>query len=221
MKARTVLGTLGLVSAALLLAACSPKDKPADDKAKPVEVSASDLYRAEGGPGTTAGAYTAGMPGGTIINTYSVTATVAAVDPATRQITLTEPDGTKSVIKAGPAVANFDQIRVGDHVKAQVDTEVVISVRPPDGPGTNARSTTVSPAAKGEKPGVDITDTAELTGTVTAVDPSKQRATVRFPNGQLVNVKARPDVDLTKVNPGDKVVIQATQAAAINVESPQ
>jgi hypothetical protein len=214
MKLTPLLRTLGLASAALLLAACSQKEKPP-------EVSSRDLYQGEGTRGLTAAAYTSGTPGGVITNTYSMTATVAAVDSATRQITLAEPDGKKSVITAGPAVANFDQIKVGDQVKAKVDTEVVISVRPAGTPAANAQSTTVTPAAPGGKPGIDVTGTAELTGTVTAVEPSQHRATVQFPDGQVVNVKARPDVDLTKVNKGDQVHIRATQAVAVNVESPQ
>jgi hypothetical protein len=214
MKTARVLRTLGLASAALLLAACSQKEKPA-------EVSARDLYQGEGTRGVTAAGYTAGTPGGVITNTYSMTATVAAVDPVKRQITLAEPNGKKSVVQAGSAVANLDQIKVGDQVKAKVDTEVVISVRPGSGPAANSRTTTVTPAAPGEKPSLDVTDTAELTGTVTAVEPDQRRATVRFPDGQVVNVKARPDVDLTKVNKGDQVYIRATQAVAINVESPK
>jgi len=210
------LRTLGLMSATLLLAACSQKEKPGA-----TEVSGRDLYQGEGTRGVTAAAYTAGTPGGVISNSYELKATVAAVDPATRRITLTEANGKKSVIQAGPAVANFDQIKVGDQVKAKVDTEVVISVRSADGGGTNARATTVAPAAAGDKPSLNVTDTAELTGIVTAVEPDQRRATVRFPDGQVVNVKARPDVDLSKVNKGDQVVIQTTQAVAVSVEAPQ
>jgi len=213
MKARPVLYTLGMISAALLLSACQ-KDKSA-------EVSGTDLYRGEGTRGTTTASYREGTPGGTISNTYTMTARVDSVDPVTRKIVLSEPNGKKSTIKAGSSVQNFDQIKAGDQVKAKVDTEVDISVRPGGGPTATSQSTSISTADKGEKPGFNITDQDEITGTVTAVDTDARRATIRFPDGQIVNVKARPDVDLTKVKAGDEVFIRTTQAVDVSVESPR
>ncbi len=36
-----------------------------------------------------------------IVDTYTLTATISAINPRTRQITLTLPDGTESTFKAG------------------------------------------------------------------------------------------------------------------------
>jgi hypothetical protein len=49
-----------------------------------------------------------GVPGGTIVETYKVTATVTAVDAVSRKVTLTMADGAKTTFKAGPEVVNFD-----------------------------------------------------------------------------------------------------------------
>src|SRR6516225_6839374 len=47
------------------------------------------------------------------VETYQRTATVTAINPATRKITLTTPDGKRTTFIAGPEVRNFDQIHVG------------------------------------------------------------------------------------------------------------
>src|SRR5271169_2886555 len=70
------------------------------------------------GEGATMVVAEKGVPGGSVVETYKVTATVTAVDAATRKVTLVTPDGKKNTVTAGPDVVNFSQIQVGDQVKA-------------------------------------------------------------------------------------------------------
>src|ERR1039458_5654646 len=65
------------------------------------------------GEGSTMAAAQRGVPGGVIVQTYKVTATVTAVDAASRKVTLAMADGAKTTVKAGPEVVNFDQIQIG------------------------------------------------------------------------------------------------------------
>src|ERR1035441_6762970 len=60
------------------------------------------------GEGSTMVAAQKGVPGGVIVETYKVTATVTAVDAASRKVTLTMADGSKTTVKAGPEVVNFE-----------------------------------------------------------------------------------------------------------------
>src|SRR4051794_22638230 len=48
-----------------------------------------------------------------------ITATVVAIEPATRTITLRGPKGNQMSIEAGPQVQNFAQIKAGDQVKVE------------------------------------------------------------------------------------------------------
>src|SRR5436190_17343162 len=77
------------------------------------------------GQGSTMVATQKGEPGGTIVETYKIAATVTAVDAASRKVTLATADGTKTTFKAGPEVVNFHQIQVGDQVKAMVAEQLV------------------------------------------------------------------------------------------------
>src|ERR1700704_258374 len=50
--------------------------------------------------------------------TVKLTATIVAIDPATREITLRDSGGKEVTLTAGPDVKNFAQMKVGDQVNA-------------------------------------------------------------------------------------------------------
>ena len=167
---------------------------------------------------TTTTAFKEGVPGGTLAQTYQTTATVTAIDPATRQVTLTAPDGSQNSFMAGPKVA-LDQIKAGDEVKVTVARELVVYLNPNDVPATTSPAAMVR-ATPGVQPGVLMADTVELTATVEAVDLPKHEATLHISDGRSGTFKVRQDVDLTQVKPGAKVFIRTKAAAAIMLEKP-
>src|ERR1017187_1225072 len=172
------------------------------------------------GEGSTMVAAQKGVPGGVIVDTYKVTATVAAVDKATRKVTLTMADGAKTTVKAGPEVVNFDQIQVGDQVKATVAEQLVVFVRKNGESANDGEAAAVALAPVGAKPGMLMANTVEVTGKVEAIDLAHRKATLRFPDGTSQTFKVRKDVDMTKGKIGDEVVFRTTEALAISVEKP-
>ena len=172
------------------------------------------------GEGTTMVAAQKGVPGGVIVETYKVTATVTAVDAASRKVTLTMADGSKTTVKAGPEVVNFDQIQVWDQVKATVAEQLVVFVRKNGEPANDGEAAAVALGPVGAKPGVVMANTVEVTAKVEAIDLGRRKATLRFPDGQSKTFRVRPDVDMTKAKLGDEVVIRTTEAVAISVEKP-
>ena len=121
--------------------------------------------------------------GATEVETYQTTATVTAIDPATRRITLTAPDGKQTTFVAGPEVRNFDQIQVGDQVKTTTTESVAVSLRPAGTPPSAGESSTVEVAPKGAKPGALMTDTTEVTAKIMAIDPKHRTVTLQFADG--------------------------------------
>src|SRR5689334_22944593 len=94
--------------------------------------SCSSDSSGKGGTGATASRQVSsqhGVPGGEVVDTYKITAKVTDVDHEKRHYTLQTPDGKKTQYKAGPDVVNFDQVRVGDLVKATVTEQLVVRVR--------------------------------------------------------------------------------------------
>ncbi len=170
--------------------------------------------------GTTTVATQKGVPGGTIVDTYKITATVTAIDAAKRKVTLVTSDGTTTTFKAGPDVVNFDQIQVGDKLKVTAARQLVVFVRKNNEPPKDGEAAAVALAPVGAKPGVLMADTVEVTATVEAIDLENRQATLLFPDGTSQAFTVRQDVDLTKAKIGEQVVIRTTEALAILVEKP-
>lgn len=171
-------------------------------------------------PGDRIVAYQAGEPGGTVVQTTKTSATVTGIDAANRKVTLVSPEGKKTTFKAGPEVVNFDQIKVGDQVKATVVEELVVFLRTKGDPAGDGQAAAVALAPVGAKPGVLMADTVQVTAQVTKIDLKRHRATLQFPDGTTESFAVRQDVDLTKRQVGEEVVIRRTEALAIRVEKP-
>ena len=155
-----------------------------------------------------------------VVETITATATVVAIDPARRTVALKREDGGLTTYKAGPEVINFDQIQVGDEVKATVVEEIAVYlVKGGMQPGA-ARSSTFVRAPKGAKPGFTAVDTFDLTAEVAAINVEQRLVTLKLPDGATKIVRVGPAVDLKGVVAGDKVAVQVTQSVALQVEKP-
>jgi hypothetical protein len=134
-------------------------------------------------------------------------------------VTLKFADGRMQVLKLGPEVRNFDQIAVGDQVKATYAESVAIAVRKSDEKPSAAAVQTVKVAPKGAKPGVIVTDTIEVTAKVEAIDYTKRTVALKGPEGNVRTFSVDKSVKKFKdVKVGDDVVVRVTQAIAIVVE---
>jgi hypothetical protein len=160
-----------------------------------------------------------GVPGGVMVNTVTVTVKVTAIDTKNRKLTLQKPDGDKVTVKVGPEAVNFDQIKVGDEVKATLTEELVVYLveesAVPDG-----AAGVVALAPKGSQPGGLVAMTEQITATVTAIDQTKRTATLRLEDGSTRTFPVRDDIDLSLRKVGEKVVFQSTEIIAISVEKP-
>jgi Cu/Ag efflux protein CusF len=158
--------------------------------------------------------------GAVVVDTYRATATVTAVDRASRKVTLMTPDGKKTTFKAGPEVRNFDQLQVGDKVEAELVEELAVFLSKDGAPPSATETAAVAVAPKGSKPGVFMADTVRVSARIKAVDTGKRKVTLQLPDGTTKTVQAGKSVDLSKVRAGDDIVIQYTEAVAIVVEKP-
>ena len=165
-------------------------------------------------------AATPGVPGGVAVQTYELTATVAAIDPAARKVTLVNAEGIKQTVKVGPEAINFDQIRLGDRLKVTVTEQLLVYVAGEGETSSDGGAQVVALAPKGAKPGGVLAETTQVTARVTAIDIEHRKATLQFEDGTTRTVAVRPDVDLSKRKVGDKVVIRVTEALVLTVEKP-
>lgn len=161
-----------------------------------------------------------GVPGGEVVQTSKITATVTGIDAAKRKVTLVTKDGSKMTVKAGPEIVNFDQIRIGDQLKATLTEDIVVRMAKPGEKTDDTGSAMIDLAPVGAKPGATMVETYQFTATVSAIDLKKRKAKLLFQDGSSKTVKVREDVDLTKHKVGEKVVIRSTETLAIQMEKP-
>jgi hypothetical protein len=172
------------------------------------------------GQATSAAVIAGGVPGGAIVQTYELTATVGAIDKASRKVTLVTPEGIKKTVKIGPDAINFDQIQVGDQLRITATEELVVQMAGTGESADDGSAAVVALAPKGAKPGGVVAETSRVTATVTAVDPTKHTATLQFEDGSTRTFPVRADVDLGKRKVGEKVVFRLTETVAISVAKP-
>jgi len=153
-----------------------------------------------------------------VAQTVKITATITAIDKATRDITLKGPQGNKVVVTAGPDVKNFDNMKVGDQVNAQYVEALTLELKKGGGM-TVARSDQggVLEAKPGQKPGGVAGRQVTIVADVVDVNPAKQSITLRGPK-RTVEVVVPDPAQFKLVAKGDQVEATYTQALAIVVE---
>jgi len=157
--------------------------------------------------------------GAIIVDTMTARATVTAIDAATREVTLTLPDGQRKIVKCGPAVANFSQIEVNDQVIVTITEELAVFLGTGAAPSaTGAAGVVLAPI--GARPGGVIAKTVEITAKVTAIDVAKRKVTLALPDDSTKTVKVGEQVNLAAVKIGDNVTVQHTESLAISVQKP-
>jgi translation elongation factor P/translation initiation factor 5A len=161
-----------------------------------------------------------GKAGGVIEDSFTASATVNAIDPSTREVTLTSDDGRKNTFTCGPDVRNFNQIHVGDKVNATITERLVVFVNRDGIPPSATHAGALARAPEGAKPGMMMAESYEITARVEAIDIAGRTATLLFPDGQTKTVTIRADVDPSHYKVGDTVVIRATDSLSLLVEKP-
>ncbi|OUL25946.1 hypothetical protein BV378_14000 [Nostoc sp. RF31YmG] len=147
--------------------------------------------------------------------------TVAAVDKASRTVTINGRDGAVLDVVASDAVRNFDQLRVGDKVALDYEASVALELQPAgSAPVGVSGSQGGSVAAPGSRPGGSLSRTVSVVTEVVAVDPVANTIALKGPRGntQIIAVE-REDLraKLPRVNRGDLLRISYTEAVALAI----
>ena len=170
-------------------------------------------------PAAKAAVVAASSPGqATMAAAVTVSATVEAIDKATRQVTLKGPQGKLNIITAGPEVRNFDQVKVGDVVTVRYMEALSLTLMKD---GKELRSMTETPGAArapaGERPAGVVANQTEVTANVIGLDAATQTVTLRGPT-RTVELKV-PDAGQFKlIKVGDQIKAVFTEAMALSVE---
>lgn len=152
----------------------------------------------------------------TRVESIEARATVTAVDPTTRIVTLRTEGGETMDVEAGQAVRNFDQIKIGDKVKVTYTESVAFQVVPKgETPGGVAQS------ANRVSGGAEIGQQVTTSFKVASVDPMTNTLWVTLPNGNSKKIHVQdPEAQqrLKHLSPGNVVAVTYTEAVAVQLE---
>jgi uncharacterized OB-fold protein len=148
------------------------------------------------------------------------TGIVDSIDAATRVITLKKADGTAVAVVAGPDIARFAEVKVGDKVTARFYENVVIRLKRPGESDvvSQAKGTT---GAEQVLPGGTKAKQTTITATISAIDMNVPSITFTGPSGLKYTSKVQDTEALAKVKVGDKVDIVWTEAMLVSLEREQ
>ena len=150
--------------------------------------------------------------------TVKLTATITAIDPKTRDITLKGPQGNEVTVTAGPEVKNFANMKVGDQVNIEYLEALTLELK--KGGGMVVQRT-VKEGMTGAKPGAQPAGAAGRQVTIVAdvvdVDAAKQTITLRGPK-RTVDLRIPDPEQFKRIAKGDQVEATYSQAVAVVVE---
>ncbi len=150
----------------------------------------------------------------------TVTATVEAIDPPRREVTLKGPLGNTVIFVVDPRVKRLDEVKVGDRVQADYYISVAGELRPPTpdeekNPFVALGAVGKSPA--GSAPAAGGLRVFRVVTTVEGLDRPSRTATLKGPRGNFLTVRVADPARLTQARIGDHVVVTYTEALAISL----
>ena len=159
------------------------------------------------GPGTAA-----------VAQTVKLTATITAIDKATRDVTLKGPEGNLLTVTAGPEVKNFDKLKVGDKVDLQYLEALTLELKKGGGMVVGRTEVAGATGAKaGATPGAAAGRQVTIVADVVATDPAKQVITLKGPQ-RTVDLRIPDAEQFKRIAKGDQVEAKYTQAVALTVD---
>jgi hypothetical protein len=156
--------------------------------------------------------------GEAVIDTYRIDATVTGLDTVKRRVTVSDASGKRTTFKARPD-QDISRLQVGDRLQVTLTEEVAVSLRKADKAPPGATETAIAASATGGGDSVVLAgEQTELTSKITAIDTGKRKVTLKLPDGSSKTIKVSKDVDLSKASVGDDVVVQITDALAMDFQ---
>ncbi|HEY7185244.1 MAG TPA: hypothetical protein VH436_01785 [Vicinamibacterales bacterium] len=157
----------------------------------------------------------------TVINQVTLQGTVQAVDHERRTVTVRGTQGNIVTLDVPTSVTRFDEVKVGDTIRATYSDRVSVRLHPEGEPPIDRVTDTTTTPAPGAPPGASATRAREQTVTVTAWDVATKMVSFTSPSGVSYTRRVVDSVDPTVVAAlavGRQVDIVRTEATSVNLE---
>jgi Cu/Ag efflux protein CusF len=149
-----------------------------------------------------------------------VTATIEAIDKASRVVTLKTAAGSRLPVTAPPEMEGFNTLKVGDIVSARYFEAVAIRLARPGSPAPSGTpSTTVR--RKDDKPGSETRSERTIRARITSVDASAPSLMVRTGDGVERAMAVTDKSQLNALKAGDDIDVTFYESRLVSVERPK
>ena len=145
------------------------------------------------------------------------TATVEAIEAASRTVTLKKPDGTYVSVVAGPDIKRFAEIKIGDKVNARYYENVIVRLKQPGEKDVDTKTSSTTGSGQVMAGGTRATQRT-VSATITAIDMKAPSVTFAGPNGWKYTSRVSDVAALGKVKVGEKVDVVWTEALLVALE---
>jgi hypothetical protein len=151
----------------------------------------------------------------------AVTASVEAIDPEKREVSLKGPLGNTVTFTVDPRVKRLGEVKVGDLVRADYYVSFAAELRKPTPEEEKTPFVLMDTTAKappGASPAAGALRQFKVVTTIEGLDRPTQTVTVKGPRGNFLTARVADPSRLTQVRIGENVIITYTEALAISLE---
>ena len=151
----------------------------------------------------------------------TVTASVEAIDYASREVTLKGPLGNKVTFTVDQRVKRLNEVKVGDLVQADYYVSIAAELRKPTAEEKKNPLVLLGVAAKappGTSPAAGGLRQFKVVTTIEGLDRPTQTITVKGPRGNYLTARVADPSRLTQMRIGENIVVTYTEALAISLQ---
>jgi len=151
----------------------------------------------------------------------SLTASVEAIDQASREVTLKGPLGNTVTFTVDQRVKRLNEIKVGDHIRADYYISFAAELRKPTAEEEKTPFVMLDAAGKappGTSPAAGGLRRFKVVTTVEGLDRPTETVTVKGPRGNFLTARVADPARLTQMRIGETIIVTYTEALAISLE---
>lgn len=151
----------------------------------------------------------------------SIDAKITHIDVESRQISLTGPQGETVTLHAGPEVARFEELSIGDTVTATYLTSIVAELREPTEEEKAQPFVEVTDqvrAASDDAPGGAVARVIRAVCTIEGMNRITRTVTILDARDRIHIIGDIQPETFTMISLGQKVIITYTEAVALTLE---
>jgi len=149
--------------------------------------------------------------------TTTIAGSIETIDQSKRAMNIKTADGKFVAVNVPESVKRFHDLKVGDHVKATYNNNVIVRLKPPGEPDINTAATEYSKGGQSNPSQVQLM-MRKMTASIVGIDRGASSISFEGPNGWKYSRRVVDPTVFDQVKVGDKVDITWNTDLTLSVE---